>query len=216
MQILAGAIAGAVGAAIWAAISYFGNIEIGYIAWGIGGLVGVAVAAAGKNSAHAGVVAVVITIVSILGGKYAAVELGVQEMEAELQALADQQLASANDITDEALQSTLADNIAKQREEGGQEIVWPEVADDDQPAEAYYPADIWKEAGTQLRGKSEEEKAQLREERLEMAKEWADQVSRAMADAAREEGFVASFSPYDFLFFGLAVFTAWGISSREE
>ncbi|NOZ39633.1 MAG: hypothetical protein GXP24_05340, partial [Planctomycetes bacterium] len=65
IQIISGAIAGAVGAAIWAAVAYFANLEIGYIAWGIGGLVGVAVAATGKNTTLAGVVAVLITIASL-------------------------------------------------------------------------------------------------------------------------------------------------------
>jgi hypothetical protein len=35
-----GAVAGLIGAAIWAAIGYFSGLEIGWIAWGIGMLVG--------------------------------------------------------------------------------------------------------------------------------------------------------------------------------
>ncbi len=42
--LLAGAIAALIGGAVWAALVAFANLEVGYVAWGIGLLVGVAMA----------------------------------------------------------------------------------------------------------------------------------------------------------------------------
>jgi hypothetical protein len=215
-QIIAGVVAGVVGAAIWAAISFYANMEIGYIAWGIGILVGIAVAATGENSSLAGVTAVLITIVSLLGGKYAAVELAVQDMQAEMGDSLTDDFGADLEITDEGLQSFLAEKIAEKREADGEAIEWPEVADEEESAGAAFPEDIWAEAGKQLSKKTDDEKDSLREERKEQIKAWAENFGQALADAAREEGFIASFSMFDLLFFGLAVATAWKIASRDE
>lgn len=49
---VAGAIGGAIGAAIWVAVGYLTSYEVGWIAWGIGVLVGIAVRkSAGKEIA---------------------------------------------------------------------------------------------------------------------------------------------------------------------
>ena len=76
--VLAGSIGGLVGAAIWAAISYAVNAEVGYVAWGIGGIVGIAVrfvAGEREEGIGPGVTAAVIAILAVLGGKYAAVHM---------------------------------------------------------------------------------------------------------------------------------------------
>ena len=216
VQIVAGVIAGAIGAAVWAAIAYYAEVEIGYIAWGIGILVGVAVAATGQNSALAGVAAVVITVLSLVAGKYAAVELAVQDLQAEMEGMTAEWSDPDADVDDEALQSFLANQIAEQREAAGEEIQWPEVSDDEESVAASYPPDIWKEAGGELSSKSDEEKAQLREQYVANAKQLAEMLGQAIANSVREEGFFASFGTLDFVFFGLAIVTAWGIASREE
>jgi hypothetical protein len=76
--ILAGSIGGAIGAAVWAAISYFANAEVGYVAWGIGFIVGfmVRLVAGEKEEGLApGLTAALIAVVAVLGGKYAGVQL---------------------------------------------------------------------------------------------------------------------------------------------
>jgi hypothetical protein len=191
-------------------------MEIGYVAWGIGILVGIAVAAAEENSSLAGVTAVIITIVSLLGGKYAAVELAVQDIQAEFGNVAADSSDLDFEVTDEALQAFLSDKIGEQREAAGKVIQWPEVADDEESVAASYPEDIWEEAGKQLSGKSDDEKESLREEYKKRIQEWAKEFGQALADSARKEGFIDSFSMFDLLFFGLAVATAWGIASRDE
>lgn len=210
LQIIVGTIAGLVGAAIWAAISYYANVEIGYVAWGIGILVGVAVAATGENGAGAGIVAVVITVLSLLGGKYAAVEISARNLEESL----GSQTVSADSITDEALQSNLADKIVKERESAGESISWPasNEHDIDLPLAAQYPRDIWNEAGDQLEEATDEEKSAMR---VEHAKQ-LEQAIGFLTSTVREQGFRNSFSLFDLLFFGLSVVTAWGIAARDE
>ena len=73
---LFGAIGGAVvGAVVWAAIAYFANYEIGWIAWGIGLAVGGGCVALGGRGQQLAVVCAALTLVSILGGKYLGTKL---------------------------------------------------------------------------------------------------------------------------------------------
>ncbi|MEM7781995.1 MAG: hypothetical protein AAF939_13155 [Planctomycetota bacterium] len=211
-QIFAGGVAGVLGAVIWAAIAYYANVEIGYIALGIGFLVGVAVAATGKNSATAGVLAVVITCVSICAGKYASIELSIQKA-------ANDFAASTDVISDEDLISGLADKIAEDREDAGEEIAWPEVNDDSEvelPLSTYYPKDLWAEASEKFAGMSAEEKQVLKDERNKMMEEIKQAFGQALGNNVRQEAFLASFGFLDILFFGLGAYTAWGIASRDE
>jgi hypothetical protein len=215
-QIIAGAIAGAIGAAIWSAVAYYANIETGFIAWGIGFLVGLAIAVTGENSSLAGVTAVTITIVSLLGGKYASMELSVQSMRSDLSAVRAQTLDPDAEVTDDALQSHLSRKIAEKREASGENILWPEPTNNEQDASASFPEDIWREAGEQLRGKTEDEKEKLRIEINNNVREWAENFEQLLAEGARENWLSSSFSMYDIVFFGLAVATAWRIASRDE
>jgi hypothetical protein len=71
----AGSIGGLVGAFIWATIIYFAQAEVGYIAWGIGFLVGICIrfsAGEDQEGAFPGGVAILISAASILFGKYLA------------------------------------------------------------------------------------------------------------------------------------------------
>lgn len=73
--VISGSIAGAFGAAVWGAIAYFTHREVGYVAWGIGGLVGISVQAASGDLDEflSGVIASAVSIGSILAGKFIAV-----------------------------------------------------------------------------------------------------------------------------------------------
>lgn len=69
--IIFGFIGGIIGAVIWGAIAYFAHSEVGYVAWGIGGLVGLCVRGGAEelDDGFAGLIAAVISVVSILAGK---------------------------------------------------------------------------------------------------------------------------------------------------
>lgn len=71
----AGILAGLIGAAIWMAIAHFANMEIGWIAWGIGFLVGISVRLAAHTadideSPTLGTYAAAVAVGSIALAKY--------------------------------------------------------------------------------------------------------------------------------------------------
>jgi hypothetical protein len=78
MPPLALALAGAaalVGAVAWAALAWNANFEIGYLAWGIGALVGIAALKCGGRGAPMGVVCAALVLASIFTGKILTVDL---------------------------------------------------------------------------------------------------------------------------------------------
>ncbi len=82
-----GIVAAIVGALVWGGIAYAANLEIGWIAWIIGAVVGGVVAASAGDSASAGFLAVVLTVLSICGGKILSVQWSVDHyIESELAA----------------------------------------------------------------------------------------------------------------------------------
>ncbi len=124
LWIIGGVIGGAVGATIWAAISYFTNFEIGFIAVLVGFLtgVGVHVASMGRGAGFfAGVVAAAIAVASIGAGKYASVHFAVQDLLAESTSMS----MATEDIEDEWLFTTFADEDAQRRLDEGETIDWP-------------------------------------------------------------------------------------------
>ena len=73
-------VAGALGAAAWAGLSIFANFEVGYLAWGVGGLVGLAAVKFGGRGTPMAVAAAAISLLAIFGGKIIAMESGVDNM----------------------------------------------------------------------------------------------------------------------------------------
>ena len=129
--ILGGSIGGLIGAVIWAVVTYSSGWEIGWIAWGIGGLVGVGVrlGTSGSGGISHGGTAVIIALVAVLGGKWAAVRLEF----------------SAFMAGDDAPLGVIADTIVAEREEAGTRVPMPpeEYAES---LREMYPPDVWSEA----------------------------------------------------------------------
>ncbi|MEM8680541.1 MAG: hypothetical protein AAGF97_14435, partial [Planctomycetota bacterium] len=69
LPIIGAVIAGVIGALIWGAISYYAQVEVGYVAWGIGLLVGWAAHRLGGEGAVTGIVCAAIALGSMLLGK---------------------------------------------------------------------------------------------------------------------------------------------------
>jgi hypothetical protein len=104
--VASGAIGGLVGALIWGAITYFTHTEIGWIAWGIGLLVGLCIrftAGEEDEGVAPGVVAIGLSAGAILLGKYFAAMMLLGGMSIDLApATADDvKLMMANAGTDE-------------------------------------------------------------------------------------------------------------------
>ncbi len=78
--LIGGGGAGLVGAGIWYAIAAFTGYEVGYIAWGIGFIVGFGAAMGGKVGTPAnGLLAAVLSAASILLGKFLATRAAIAD-----------------------------------------------------------------------------------------------------------------------------------------
>ena len=201
--LIAGAIGGAIGAAIWAGVAAATNYEIGWIAWGIGALVGIGVrVGTGDNpSALSGVVAAVIAIASVGAGKYFAVSMVIDS------AIKESDVTTS--FTDEEAQVRIAYEIAFEMEEAGKTLKWPgdeeEVAEslDDFPAEVKAATlDRWSRGGPDWQ-------AQYKA----AAEAQAQADFEELTSMFKKEGFSASFTPFDLLWFGLAICTAFSIGA---
>jgi len=201
---LVGLAAGALGTAAWAAVVHFTGYEIGYLAWGIGFIVGLGVAMGSKGQGDllTGVVAVVISVLSILAGKYAAAYIQVE------QALSTETM----EINDELLISYKADDIVNERIAAGEEVLWPEGVDADYAAqEADYAADIWAAADGRWSAMTAADqdlfRGQIRAERQANFDSYRPQ--------ARTDIFMESFAMIDLIFFGLAIATAFKLAVQN-
>ncbi|MEM1167200.1 MAG: hypothetical protein AAGI30_13025 [Planctomycetota bacterium] len=196
-----GVLAGLIGAAIWAAISYYGNVEIGWIAWAIGAAVGfaVAVGTSGEGGATPATIAVVIAAASVLGGKYAATAMHVDEV------IDAQHIV----VTDEVAITYVCDSLLEEAFEEGEPMTWPDGRDvEGGYTQSDYPADLWTEAETLYASWSPDEQAAYREDIQAMV----DDAESIVASIAREEGFMSSFSAFDLLWGFLALGTAFKIA----
>ncbi len=200
---IAGAIGGAIGAAIWVAVGHFTSYEVGWIAWGIGALVGIAVRkAAGEIDGPApGVVAGATAIIAVLIAKFLVAGFLVSNALSEYSALS---------VTTDDMVAFCANEIVAEREAAGKEITWPEQNDDvETPLKDQYPKEIWTEAEKRWESLSPKEKE---ENTATYKADFARSLEQAKSDV-RAEVFKGSFSPWDLLWFGLAAFTAFKIGS---
>lgn len=148
---IAGAIAALVGAAIWTAVGYFANLEVGWLAWGIGVLAGTAVfVGSGRNGdASLGILAVLLALAGILVGKWGVAYVSVQ--------------AFLN--SDDGPISAVADQVIYERMQAGQR--WP-IAGAKSPDAAesvadMYPPTVWSEALERWFALTESERQLLRD-----------------------------------------------------
>jgi hypothetical protein len=175
---------------------------VGYVALGIGFLVGFAIAATGPNSVTAGILAVLITAGSIVLGKFLMVEMQLMTI--------DTPVISA--MSNEDFQGYFADQIVREREEAGKPVQLAEVDPENFDAATYYPPEIWAEA------KNRHSKA-TSEELAAIEKKTSEEFSKAFngfKGAMRWEAFKESFGILDIVFFVIAIATSWGTAARSE
>jgi len=154
--ILGGLVAGVIGGAVWAGISYGTGYEIGWIAWGIGALVGAGVLMGSSRAGGPanGVLAVIISVLAILGGKYAVVELFLNNLVGDAESLGDEEAARLKN--DEYVISHIADKVADEFVAQGRDLQWPPGVDPrEMDSEADYPPEVWAEAASRWHAKSE-------------------------------------------------------------
>ena len=210
--LLAGLAGAAVGGVAWVLIGYFANAEIGWIAWGIGLLAGLGARAAAGDSARGpapGLAAVTAAVAVVALAKYAVVAMFVHG------AIADQAAQGTPDFQKEelAIVYTADEIIDTEYAAAGKEVAWPEnVTWEDADTEAEYPAEIWAAAKSKWTALSDAEKQTRRDT-------WRQNYETGFAAfqaELRSEAFAGSFSPYDLLWFGLAMFTAFQVGSGSK
>lgn len=205
--ILYAATAGFIGAAIWAGIAYYAELEIGLLAWGIGAAVGAAMLTGVEEKAgpHTGAIALAIALVSIVAGKYMAVEMvfsGLDDVwDAELVRL---------ESDEEYTISLLADEVVGEYTAQGKPLNYPPNANIELPeSQQDYPSDVWAQASQRWQQKSSDEKQAYREDVLEKQKVLFDAISSEF----KTQGFLASFSFFDILWFGLGGVSAFKLGA---
>lgn len=218
-----GLLGGLIGAGIWVAIAHTTGYEIGWIAWGVGGLVGLGVRLLGSAEmasfdratrqrvvkrvpamapVAAGLVAAVIAVGAVVAAKYQVLNLALSQVV---------EVPDASNT--EAILSRIADDIVLEREEAGREVVFPPGKDFDSAAlEGDYPPDIWQEAEARWASLAPDERAAWLAQQGEEARAFYDAMGGGGAFAL----LVASFGLFDLLWFGLAGWTAFKLGMSIE
>lgn len=206
---LAGGFVGAlIGGAVWVAVGYFANYEVGWIAWGIGFVVGlgVRVGAGEDDGPFPGIVAMLIAVLAIVGSKYLVTtmvinrEFGGAKVSVEADA--------------ETMTARIADEIVEEYEAKGKKIKWPKAAeDDDAPLPTTYPSDIWKEATKRWNAIPPEEQQVKMDQEEAQINELLNGFLQEQKQELKKTAFRESFSGYDILWFLLAAATAFKLGS---
>ncbi|WP_425617979.1 hypothetical protein NA78x_001671 [Anatilimnocola sp. NA78] len=208
--IVAGSIGGLAGAAIWAGISYALNAEVGWIAWGIGGMVGIFVRVAAGESDEGpapGITAAAIAIGSVLLGKFLAVHFLVSSLLAN-----DTQ--PPPELTEKHMIIRLADDIIEAREAKGQKVVFPNGKSMEEATEPTdYPTDIWQQAQAKWKSiPAADQQKQITEARVQQ-QAMLEMFRTSIHSEVRQAGFLGSFGIFDALWFFLAAGTAYRIGA---
>lgn len=202
MALVGGIIGGVIGAAVWAGISYSTNHEIGWIAWGVGFVVGAGVRLGAQDwdGAVPGMLAVVLAVLAVLGGKYASASLLVSKFD----------VAANLTITNEDMKEGLCYSIIEERTAQRKPVKWPPGKNlENATTLADFPADVQQEATKKWDAFSPaEQQQQIAERKTQM--EAARKMIRGVMHSA---AFQSSFGPMDILFFLLAAYTAFRLGS---
>ena len=204
--LIGGLIAGLIGAILWGCIAYFGNLEIGWLAWGIGAAIGFGVSyGSSEGGVTPAVIAVVITFISLCGGKYIAVQMAVN-------AITNKANQADIKLTDEHCMMTMASQLVEEKTLRGEK---PKFCNGKTFSNverlADYPADVKKVVRDSWSEMTAEEKSEAKESILA---EFEFAVEQFKGEIAKE-AFFNSFGILDLVFFGLGIYTAGQIAFAD-
>lgn len=209
--IIGGLLGSLVGLSLWAFMGFLIPFPLGWMAVGMGFMVGLGVRlSAGENDGIGpGVTAAVITLFAIILGK-----LITAIIIASL--LTDIVMGPPADVEDLSIQQ-VADKIVDERMDAGQDIQWPEdkwrLDDVEQDVASEYPADIWAEAVERWEEMPPEEQQELREN-AEKDQELEEEGHEEFEAAGVGFIFLLSFGLLDFIWIPIAVFTAFQLGAN--
>ena len=202
--IIGGTIAAVIGAVVWGAIAFYGEVEIGWLAIGIGFLVGLGVSAGSRSGGiGAALIAVVLTVLSLVGGKYAAVQMAVHKLHNEI---------GTFEMTDDILKLRLANEQVDLAMTAGKQLRFRNGKNyDNAESLSDFPAEIAKTAQRQFDAMSEDERTAKKEA---VEREYNEVIGAFEANIA-QEGFASSFGPMDIVFFLLAILAAGKVALSD-
>lgn len=205
--LLGAAIGALIGGVIWVAIGYFANLEVGYVAWGLGALAGLGVAVLvsdRERDVMTGIIAVGTSVIGIVAAKYIVVGLLVNH------ALAEQQQHPDPLAAIEGHKLSIAYDVTTEMEAAGKTLNWAPGKSIDTVEELKdFPQEVFVEAHNRYTALTPEAKPEFEKGQQELNA----QLMGIIAEQAKVEAFKKSFSPFDILFFALAAMTAFRIGS---
>lgn len=207
MPMIGACIGGGIGAAIWAAVAYNTQFESSWIALLVGVLSGIgAVMGAGRQgSAMTGLLAVVVTLISIGIGKYIAVSMFFDDLVAE---------QDISQIDDEIAMQWVVDEIVYEDLDQGIEIGWddPSMTVDYAIWPDDYPVAYQDRAYERWRMMNRTEKDEFK--RMVIDDVANDEFTR---QATLIGAWIFSFmSPFNLLFIGFGIYGAWKFGTMDE
>lgn len=196
-------IGGIIGAAIWAAVAYYAHVEMAWIAIGVGVLAGVGMALGVKDEGSylSGGLAAVVALLAICAGKYITVEMILSNVVKE------SNIAEQMKVTESDAQLYMANQLIEEAQAEGKTLKWPGGKEPEEgiQSEKDVPVAIWKDV--QARWKSMDDAGHT--QYVDSVQTQYDQAMNKTMDAAREEGFMASFDVIDAVFILIAVVGAF-------
>jgi hypothetical protein len=189
-----GLIGGSIGGAVWVLVAFAIHRQIGIIAWGVGALTGLGVAmAAGRRAGTAsGVLAAGLAFCVILTSKLVVAILLVNQFAAHLESPAE---------LEEQIVLIEAHEIAKEQQKKGVDLKWPPGKSLDNATElADFPEPIAKRAQKNW----DDQTPRIKERQKNLG-----QIAQAGKAFVIVFAFIGSFSPFDLLWFFLAMGSAF-------
>ncbi|TWU06663.1 hypothetical protein CA54_50600 [Symmachiella macrocystis] len=212
MWIIGGCLGSLVGLGLWALMGYLIPFPLGWMAVGMGFMVGLGVRlSAGENDGVGpGVTAAVITLFSIIIAKFITAMIIAAW-------LADLFVGVPADVEELSIQQ-IADEIVDERNDAGQDVDWPEKQPlqgmgQQQDVSSGYPPDIWAEAEMRWEEMPIEEQ-QARREEAENEQDRAEDGQEEFESAHVGDIFIFSFGLLDFIWIPIAVFTAFQLGAN--
>lgn len=185
------------GAAVWGLIVYFAKVEIGYLAWGIGALIGFAIVKAGGHGTLLAVAGAALSVLSIGTGKHLAFKMLLDHEFTAQVAKIDAGVYEAQ-VQDAAAWAALGEHPSDEQVKTFAEKHEFEFAN---------ATSFRREVGEQLTWIATEKPS---------LEQWR---ARLVADTAAGVSFVEylkdDFHPYDVLFVVLGLVTAFGLVNRH-
>lgn len=219
LWLLGGGIAGAIGLGIWLAIAIYANLEIGYVAVGVGALVGAGVAITGQKHLNAisGMIAAAIAFFCVAGWKIAAYLLLSAAANAApgLAASAVEAALNAPDGDQTAMEYFVYD-VAMEMEADGKQGVWPaglENAGTDERKEAMFdefPEAVQKEANVRWAKKTDSEKQAFKQQVIANVRAEMQAITSSSGGTSASSIFTAR----EILFMVLWTFLACGVAFK--